>query len=68
MLSSRGSQRLQRNWTSNPPLSEMSAGQGETDQQLSFAKGVKAAHVVDALHAPVLVCMFGRLYNVRQSL
>ena len=46
----------------------MSAGQGETDQRLSFAKGVKAAHVVEALHAPVLVGMFGRLYNVRQSL
>ena len=46
----------------------MSAGQGETDQRLSFAKGVKAAHVVEALHAPVLVSMFGRLYNVRQSL
>lgn len=46
----------------------MSAGQGETDQRLSFAKGVRAAHVVEALHAPVLVGVFGRLYNMRRSL
>ena len=38
----------------------MSAYQG-SDQGLSFAKGVTAARVVEALHEYVLVGMFGRL-------
>ena len=46
----------------------MSAVQEQTDQHQFSVKGVKVAHVAEALRGPVLVSRFGRLYNEKQSL